>query len=200
MRAPASASAAVVGRDRPRIATWQKGASIAIVALAAVVAASFTASRGLGPSVLATHRQFAIVIGIFAASPMAGLLVYHGLLALRTQLEERADDLLERNAQRVDLTASIAEDLGELRRLCETVDQRLLASTVAIMLSEYDRAAESGDRQKALMNASQLIEKLVERLSPRYVRNAKPIALAVSVIGCASGVLKALIPLLRPQG
>ena len=45
-----------------------------------------------------------------------------------------------------------------------------------------------------------LIEKLVERLSPWYVRNAKPIALAVSVIGCASGVLKALIPLLRPQG
>ena len=55
----------------------------------------------------------------------------------------------------------------------KTFDERFLAQSIALVLKDYEGAKEIDDRQKALMNAVTLLEKLTDRLSPWYVRHEK---------------------------
>jgi hypothetical protein len=57
------------------------------------------------------------------------------------------------------------------------------------MVKEYEEAKESQHRQAAIMNTVQLLEKLVNRLSPWYIRHEKLVSVLVSLVGILSGII-----------
>jgi len=87
----------------------------------------------------------------------------------------------------------VAIDLGELIAACREVDQRILAHTIGLMVDEFNRARRSPDRQDALMKAVTLLEKLMDRLSPWYVRHQKTISWGVSLVGSVAGIGKTVL-------
>jgi hypothetical protein len=62
---------------------------------------------------------------------------------------------------------------------------------MAVMVNEYESARNFDDRQKALMNAIAILDKLGPKLSPWYVRQDKLIATEVSLVGIISGLATA---------
>lgn len=129
------------------------------------------------------------------ASLMGGLWLRRWL-GRRSSAKAQAYDLVLGAKARVDLTATIALQLDDLVAKLHTIDDRILAGTVALMLDEYSRATEAKDRQSALMNVVALSEKLAHRLSPWYERYKEVIASAVAVLGGVSGLLTAINSLL----
>jgi serine/threonine protein kinase len=115
-----------------------------------------------------------------------------GWLGSNSSAKTQAVDLLFGAKSRVDLTATIALQLDELVGRLRALDERILASTVALMLNEYGRATDAKDRQAALMNVVALSEKLAVRLSPWYERYKEVIASAVAVMGGVSGLVTAI--------
>ncbi len=65
------------------------------------------------------------------------------------------------------------------------------------MLGEYQSAKESTDRQAALMNVAQLLEKLMQRLSPWYIHHEKLLAGLISVIGIVSGLVSIVASVMK---
>jgi hypothetical protein len=71
------------------------------------------------------------------------------------------------------------------------------SQSIALVLKDYEGAKEIDDRQKALMNAVTLLEKLTDRLSPWYVRHEKALAFIVSSVGVISGVATATATIMK---
>jgi hypothetical protein len=61
--------------------------------------------------------------------------------------------------------------------------------TMAVMVDEYGSATTFDDRQKSLMNAVTILEKLTAKLTPWYVRQEKLIALCVTLVGLFPGLV-----------
>ena len=138
-------------------------------------------------------RALAVVCGVL----WTGLSVTLGFwlrrrLGLNSSGAARAYELAVGAKTRVDLTASIRLQMNDLVRNLRALDDRVLASSVALMLQEYEQAAEAKDRQSALMNVVSLSEKLGQRLSPWYVRHKDVIASGVAVLGALTGLLTAI--------
>src|SRR5262249_1814388 len=95
------------------------------------------------------------------------------------------------------LSGSLALEVGQLIENCRRIEEKILGRTIAVMMTEYENAKESKDKQNALMNAVSLLEKLTERLSPWYVRHQKLIAVIISIIGMLSGLASAAASLLK---
>jgi nitroimidazol reductase NimA-like FMN-containing flavoprotein (pyridoxamine 5'-phosphate oxidase superfamily) len=104
----------------------------------------------------------------------------------------RAGALLADVRHRDSLTQTIAIEIERLHEQCRSLDERLMASTVALMFGEYAAATTSDDRQKALMNAVQLLEKVSNRIEPWYRRHDMLLARGLSVITLLSGFLAAI--------
>jgi serine/threonine protein kinase len=135
-----------------------------------------------------------VVIGV------VGALVLHRFLARRkSALTRDSEALFGRAHTREELSRSIAIDLGVLLQRCEGADERILNRSIALMVAEYEQATASDDRQKALMNAMQLLEKLTTRLAPWYVRNDKLIPTLVGLTGVVSGIVTTALGLLAKK-
>lgn len=104
--------------------------------------------------------------------------------------------LFGRTMGRQEMFTSIALDLGLLLERCRQLDDRILGRSISLMVAEYEQATDSDDRQKALMNAMTLLEKLSQRLAPWYVRNDKLIPALVGLVGVISGIASAALGLL----
>jgi hypothetical protein len=103
-----------------------------------------------------------------------------------------------RPVSRKALTESLAIEVSALMELCKRVDERILASTIAILVGEYSTASNSGDKQSALMNATELLDKLMGRIGPWYVRQEKLLTVAIAVLGGLTGLATALKSLVGP--
>jgi hypothetical protein len=135
----------------------------------------------------------AIGSGVFltALGIAAGFWVRGRLSRPSSELKSQALSLAFHAKQHLDITATIALQVTDLVGRLRQIDQRILAGTVALMLNEYQTAAEGKDRQAALMNVVALSEKLGQRLSPWYVRYKEVIATFVAVAGAISGLITA---------
>jgi hypothetical protein len=88
-----------------------------------------------------------------------------------------------------DLTRSLYIQIEQVIARCEGYDEQFLGTGVALLLQEYHDASASGDRQAALINAMQVFEKLLERLSPWYVRHEKILSLVVGACSVLPGLV-----------
>jgi len=106
----------------------------------------------------------------------------------RTEVEIESGNLLLSTRSRISLGASLALQVDNLITRVRGMDDRILATSLAIMVTEFQDAREDQTRQAAIMNVVQLLEKLTTRLSPWYVRYEKLLAVMVSAVGILSGV------------
>jgi hypothetical protein len=127
---------------------------------------------------------------LIVAGIAAGWAAARALARRRSVLDRDAGQLLLGTRDRRALTRTIALEVDELIARTQAIDARVLGMTIVQMVREYERAKESTDRQAALMNATQLLEKLMARLSPWYVRHDRAVAAAVSAVGVVSGLVK----------
>jgi hypothetical protein len=128
---------------------------------------------------------------LIAAGIGAGFWLRDWLGRRRSELGAEALDLALGAKRHIDVTGTLALQVEELISSLRTIDERILAGSVALMLDEYRHAGEARDRQSALMNVVTLSEKLAQRLSPWYVRYKDVIASAVAVAGAISGAITA---------
>ncbi len=180
-------------RARDVVRHWRRLLPVALVALGLGISALYrgihhTRQDGRQPAILALLAGIGLTAGGIGAGFWVRGLLNRSLSDLRTDALELA--VGARN--RVDLTATIAMEVTDLVTRLRDLDERILAGTVALMLDEYNKAADAKDRQSALMNVVSLSEKLGQRLSPWYVRYKDVIASAVAVAGAVSGLLTAI--------
>ena len=145
-----------------------------------------------------TLAPMAIGGGLTAAGILLGLAVRHWLQQQRVALSEEAGRLLSGTRSRDVLTRSLAIEVDQLMLRCRTVDERFLGASLAIMIDEFQQAQGFDDRHRALAASVDFLEKLMDRLSPWYVRYEKLIAAAVALLGVVPGVYQIVDTLSRP--
>jgi serine/threonine-protein kinase len=177
--------------------------AVLTLATAVIVVLVFPVAGWLGPpSGLRWDRTLDLGIGVaIGIAGVAAALGFRRLVARsRTRVERHAGSMLLGAEGRDALSRSFAIELDELVARSRSVDERLLGATLAMMWREYGSAKESKDRQAALMNAVQLLEKLTQRLSPWYVRHEKLVAFLVSAVGILGGLAKVVESLAKLGG
>lgn len=98
--------------------------------------------------------------------------------------------------ERVDLTRSLMIEVDQFVGTLQSLDQKILGTTILVMLKEYEESKSSSDRQAALVHVVSLIEKVQAQRAPWHVRHRDRITTAVAVVGCLVGLTTALVPLL----
>ena len=143
------------------------------------------------PGGVLVSRWLGVLLGVVLAGGGVALALFlrRWLGRRRTDLERDASSIIFGSRSREILTASLALQVDEIVLRVRRLDERILANTLAIMVREFEDAKESQDRQAALMNAAQLMEKLTARLSPWYVQYEKLIAFFVALVGIATGLV-----------
>jgi hypothetical protein len=147
---------------------------------------AFRNSRTILPIVLLILAAFA---GTLASMGIAWI-VHRWIEKRRPPLGDTVATLLGRAQSTLDLTKSLAIDIGRLVEACRQLDQQILAKTLALMVGEYDKANASTDRQAALMRAVELMEKLRIRLAPWYVRHQALLSWGIGIAGTTLSVVK----------
>jgi hypothetical protein len=140
-------------------------------------------------------RVWGATLGI-PLSVAAGFGLHALIERRRPSLQSDLGLLLARSATASDLRRSIAIDLEQLVSACREVDHTIMAKTIGMLVQEYDRAKKSSDRQEALVRAVSLMEKLVEKLEPWYLRHQKAMTWGISVVGSLAGIGKTLLDII----
>ncbi len=149
------------------------------------------------------HSTPAAIVGVLLGLCLAigGITFGH---VLRKYLSRRgrkasyeARHLLASAKNRQQLSEDLTTQIDELISKCRQIDEKILAMTMAVMVEEFGKAKISDDRQKALMNAVTLLEKLMAKLSPWYVRHDQLIVSLVSVLGLLSGLTTAALNIVK---
>ena len=130
-------------------------------------------------------------VALIGAGLAMGLAIRRHLADRRDQLSGSVSALLGGARTREALSMTLSLQMDELMQKCQQMDEKFLGLTMALMVKEYAAAQQFDDRQKALMNAVTILEKLEPKLSPWYVRHDKLIASAVSMVGILSGLATA---------
>jgi len=120
-----------------------------------------------------------------------GFAVRWFLAGRRDRLAGDISALLGGARTREALSMTLSLQMDELIEKCQQMDEKFLGLTMALMVKEFDTAKKFDDRQKALMNALMILEKLEPKLSPWYMRHDKLIASGVSLVGIVSGLATA---------
>jgi len=128
---------------------------------------------------------------LIAAGVGAGVVMYRYLGNRKERATGEVSTLLSGARSREALSMTLSIQVDEVIRKCKLMDEKFLGLTMAVMVSEYDSAKNFDDRQKALMNAIAILDKLGPKLSPWYVRHDKLIATGVSLVGIISGLATA---------
>ena len=150
--------------------------------------------RGTSPSAV---TPIAVGVALTIGGVLLGLGVRHWLHAQRVALSEEASRLLSGTRNRAALTMSLAIEVDQLMLRCRTVDERFLGASLALMIDEFQQADGFDDRHRALAASVEFLEKLMNRLSPWYVRYEKLIAAVVALLGIVPGVYQILETLWR---
>ena len=145
-----------------------------------------------------TLAPMAIGGALTVAGILLGLAVRHWLQQQRVALSEEAGRLLSGTRSRDVLTRSLAIEVDQLMLRCRTVDERFLGASLAIMIDEFQQAQGFDDRHRALAASVDFLEKLMNRLSPWYVRYEKLIAALVALLGVVPGLYQIVGTLSRP--
>src|ERR1700722_6830550 len=151
-------------------------------------------SKGLPPPVSAGRDEpWLIMAGalLIAGGVVMGIAVRRYLAHKREQITGDISKLLTGGRTRKALSMTLAIQVDEVIAKCRLMDEKFLGLTMAVMVKEYDSARKFDDRQKALMNAIAILDKLGPKLSPWYVRHEKMVATAVSMVGIISGLATA---------
>jgi hypothetical protein len=135
---------------------------------------------------------FLLIAGYFLAK---GLRTW--LQGKKSELQANADEILFDSNRRDLLSRSIALDVNEFLNQVSGIDERIMARSMALMINEYHDAQSSNDRQAALMNAIQILEKLRARLAPWYVRHEKALAFLAGFAAMLSGLITMWINLAK---
>ncbi|MCC6540528.1 MAG: hypothetical protein IT162_23470 [Bryobacterales bacterium] len=158
--------------------------------LAAVLALGLAMAFWRPAGANALHAAFAAAgLAIIAGSVAAGLRVRAFLQSRRDEFARNASDLLAGIQDTSSLSRTLALQVDDVIAKCRLMDERFLGLTMAVMVREYNSAERFDDRQKALMNAITILEKLGPKLSPWYIRHDRLIAATVSIVGIASGAV-----------
>ena len=135
-----------------------------------------------------------MLVGVGLA--LGGVLIGKGVQRLladhKDPISHRAHEMLSGARSRDELSRTMAIQVDDIAAQCRLADERFLATTMALMVDEYGASTTFDDRQKALMNAVALLEKLNAKLSPWYVRYDKLIAFVVTLVGVVSGLVTIL--------
>jgi hypothetical protein len=159
----------------------------AVVLIAGVTALAgsllLTAMRSVSPA-----AQIAMGGGLTAAGILLGVALRRWLLQQRVALSAEAGRILSGTRTRSALTRSLAIEVDELMLRCRTVDERFIGASLAIMIDEFQQAQGFDDRHRALAASVDFLEKLMNRLSPWYVRYEKLIVATVGLLGVIPGL------------
>jgi serine/threonine protein kinase len=128
---------------------------------------------------------------LIAGGVVMGIAVRRYLAHKREQITGDISKLLAGGRSRKALSMTLAVQVDELVAKCRLMDEKFLGITMAVMVNEYNSARKFDDRQKALMNAIAILDKLGPKLSPWYVRHEKMVATGVSMVGIISGLATA---------
>ena len=158
-----------------------------------------TGSPTGGTSSLSVAALLWIAVGIALAAGgiLLGNVVRRLARSRMHEVELDAERLLLGLGTKRALSDTIQVEIAQIITRCRELDERLLGVTILKMISEYDTAKESDQRQAALMNVATLLEKLRGRLSPWYARFEKQLAIATSVIGVASGLVSVIAGMVK---
>jgi serine/threonine-protein kinase len=128
-------------------------------------------------------------IGLVAVGAMLGLGVNELLERHRVSLSDKASQLLAGTRDRDALTHSLAIEVDQIILRCRSMDQRFLGTSIAIMIEDLQHARDFEDRQRALTTAVEFLEKLMDRLSPWYIRYEKLVTAVVAMLGIVPGLV-----------
>jgi serine/threonine-protein kinase len=188
---------AVYRASLPAQSSKSRLAMTAAAALAVIVLATFlmTARATVGSSVRPVGGApipMAIVqaVGLMVAGLLLGFLVARVIEYRRSDLEREVNLALTGSRDRANLSRTMVLAVDAIIQQTSKLDARFLGATLIGMVHEYDTAKESSDKQQALVRATELLEKLLEKTSPWYVRNSKWVVAAASLVGLASGAVK----------
>jgi serine/threonine-protein kinase len=193
--APARPTVAPSARPATTLAAKPQVAPAAGSLLLFVSAATFTVLTGVLYFVLRSPRfvprpwvGVGLGVGLALGGAMLGRTLRKFLAARRRTISIDVQQVLEGARGRRHLSQTLAIQVDELVSKCRLVDEKILAMTMAVMVEEFGAAKAFDDRQKALMNAVTLLEKLMPRLSPWYVRHDKLVGFVVTLVGLLSGL------------
>jgi hypothetical protein len=179
------AIAAPVRSLRSSTLTLALAAAIAVgIAVCAILLA-----KGKGPAA----EVWLISLGalLIVAGVVMGMAVRRYVAARRDRLTGEISGLLKGARTRAALSMTLSLQVDEVISKCRLMDEKFLGLTMALMVKEYGSARKFDDRQKALMNAIAILDKLGPKLSPWYVRHEKLVATGVSLVGILSGLATA---------
>ena len=125
-----------------------------------------------------------------AGGLLVGLLLSRAIEQRRTVLERNVSLALTGSKDRANLSRTMIMTVDAIIQQTSKLDARFLGATIIGMVREYDDAKESSDKQQALVRATELLEKLLEKTSPWYVRNSKWVVAAASLVGLIGGASK----------
>jgi len=180
------------------IAAAFAGFAMSVVAVLLVAVRFLAGRRGSAPPSVPTVPAVAaggsepwIIVGgvLLAVSGVAiGMVLRRYFARKREQITGEISELLKGGRTKKALSMTLAIQVDEVIAKCRLMDEKFLGLTMALMVKEYDSARKFDDRQKALMNAIAILDKLGPKLSPWYIRHDKLVATGVSLVGIISGL------------
>jgi len=170
---------------------------VAIIAIGVYVLLLLQLQVSAAPSAPLQLSGIALGIVLAVGGVVIGARLRKWLAKRKTEIEKDSSQVLFRTKSRDVLSESISMQVDELIARCSAIDEKILGLTIMQMLKEYELAKESNQRQTALLNTIQLLEKLMNRLSPWYVRHDKFVAFLVSATGILSGMIAAATSLVK---
>jgi hypothetical protein len=177
----------------PASAAQSRRPTVWIAAAAAAAAGLAVCAIYFTPSKKPSNEVWLIPLGalmVFGGVAM-GRVARRYIAAKRHHLSGEISAMLKSRRTRKALSMTLSLQVDEVVAKCRLMDEKFLGLTMALMVKEYDSARKFDDRQKALMNAIAILEKLGPKLSPWYVRHEKLVATGVSLVGVVSGLATA---------
>jgi hypothetical protein len=165
----------------PGIVRWRRFAMMSGVLAIAMTLAVLKGS----PIVRQTTGGLAFVIG----GVFLGMSAQRWLHTRRDAVSAEAAQILTGTRDRDVLTQSLAICVDQILLRCKDLDEKILGTSLAIMVDEVRQARGFDDRHRALTASVDFLEKLMTRLTPWYVKYEKLIAVVVTLIGVVPGLL-----------
>jgi hypothetical protein len=154
----------------------------------------------LGVGLLLDWRSASLVLlgVVIATSSVVAARVIRQRWTSRLETTEReATQVLASADERADLTRSLLIEVDQLVGTLHSLDEKILGTTILMMLKEYEESKTASDRQAALVHVVNLVERVQARRAPWYVRRREVIATAVAIMGCVVGLVTAVVPLVE---
>lgn len=136
-----------------------------------------------------TIAQIVSGVGLVVVGAMLGVGTNELLERHRVSLSDKASQLLAGTRDRDALTHSLAIEVDQIILRCRSMDQRFLGTSIAIMIEDLQHARDFEDRHRALTTAVEFLEKLMDRLSPWYIRYEKLVTAVVAMLGIVPGLV-----------